>query len=201
VPFIHAGDEMLRSKSMDRNSYNSGDWFNRLDFTYQSNNFGVGLPPAGDNQDNWPTIKPLLANPDLKPTGDDIQNSVARVEEFLRIRKSSPLFHLQTADDIMARVSFPDSRPDQTLGLIVMVLADDGDLADLDPNAQKIVVIFNANRDAQTFADDSLVGQDFQLHPVLTDSTDAVVRGSSFDADTGTFTVPGLTTAVFVLGE
>ena len=49
VPFFHAGQDMLRSKSMDRNSYDSGDWFNRLDFTYGSNNFGVGLPPAADN--------------------------------------------------------------------------------------------------------------------------------------------------------
>ena len=46
IPFFHAGDELLRSKSLDRNSYNSGDWFNKLDFTYQSNNWGVGLPPA-----------------------------------------------------------------------------------------------------------------------------------------------------------
>lgn len=29
IPFFHAGDEMLRSKSLDRDSYNSGDWFNR----------------------------------------------------------------------------------------------------------------------------------------------------------------------------
>src|SRR6185503_12518588 len=48
VPFFHAGVELLRSKSLDRNSYNSGDWFNKLDFTYGSNNWGVGLPPAPD---------------------------------------------------------------------------------------------------------------------------------------------------------
>ncbi|XP_039024711.1 pullulanase 1, chloroplastic-like [Hibiscus syriacus] len=29
IQFFHAGDEMLRSKSLDRDSYNSGDWFNR----------------------------------------------------------------------------------------------------------------------------------------------------------------------------
>jgi pullulanase/glycogen debranching enzyme len=46
VPFFHAGDELLRSKSLDRNSYDSGDWFNRLDYTYQTNNWGVGLPPS-----------------------------------------------------------------------------------------------------------------------------------------------------------
>ena len=31
--FWHAGADMLRSKSLDRNSYNSGDWFNRVDWT------------------------------------------------------------------------------------------------------------------------------------------------------------------------
>ncbi len=34
IPFFHAGVEILRSKSMDADSYNSGDWFNRLDFSY-----------------------------------------------------------------------------------------------------------------------------------------------------------------------
>ncbi len=201
IPFVHAGQDMLRSKSMDRNSYNSGDWFNRLDFTYQSNNWGVGLPPAGDNQDNWPTMQPLLANPDLKPTSEDIQSSVAHFEEFLRIRKSSPLFRLQTAEDVMARVTFPNSGPDQIPGLIVMKIADDGDLADLDPNVKQIVVIFNANRDEQTFSDAALVGMGFELHPVLADSADSIVRTAAFDSETGTFTIPGLTAAVFVLGE
>ena len=63
--FFHAGTDLLRSKSMDRDSYNSGDWFNRLDFTYQENNWGVGLPVAEKNQDNWPIMQPLLANPAL----------------------------------------------------------------------------------------------------------------------------------------
>jgi pullulanase/glycogen debranching enzyme len=41
VPFVHAGDDLLRSKSLDRDSYNSGDHFNRIDWTGQCNNFGV----------------------------------------------------------------------------------------------------------------------------------------------------------------
>ncbi|MEZ4619447.1 MAG: hypothetical protein R2867_28625 [Caldilineaceae bacterium] len=44
VPFFHAGIDMLRSKSLERDSYNSGDWFNRLFFDYSFNNFGVGVP-------------------------------------------------------------------------------------------------------------------------------------------------------------
>ena len=30
VPFFCAGDELLRSKSFDRDSYASGDWFNAI---------------------------------------------------------------------------------------------------------------------------------------------------------------------------
>jgi pullulanase-type alpha-1,6-glucosidase len=200
VPFFHAGDDMLRSKSMDRNSYNSGDWFNALDFTYQSNNFGVGLPPTGDNQDNWPTIQPLLANPDLKPTSDDILAAVSHFEEFLQIRKSSKLFRLETAQDIQDRLTFLNVGPDQTPGLIVMSISDEvGD--DLDPNAERIIVLFNASADAMTFSDESLQGLNLELHPVLANSSDPVVQTSAFDAETGTFTMPERTAAVFVLGE
>ncbi len=41
VPFLHAGVDTLRSKSLDRDSYNSGDWFNYLDWTYGTSNWGV----------------------------------------------------------------------------------------------------------------------------------------------------------------
>ncbi|CAH0141661.1 Pullulanase [Massilia sp. Bi118] len=49
IAYYHAGIDVLRSKSLDRNSFNSGDWFNRIDWTYQDNYFGTGLPPAEDN--------------------------------------------------------------------------------------------------------------------------------------------------------
>ena len=61
VPFFHAGSDMLRSKSMDRDSYNSGDWFNALDFTYERNGWGIGLPVADKNQDKWPIMAPLTS--------------------------------------------------------------------------------------------------------------------------------------------
>ena len=48
--FWHAGTELLRSKSLDRNSYNSGDWFNRIDWTGQESTFGSGLPSEADNE-------------------------------------------------------------------------------------------------------------------------------------------------------
>src|SRR5690606_13683596 len=48
--FVTAGTERLRSKSLDRNSYNSGDWFNQIRWDCTTGNgFGAGLPPAADN--------------------------------------------------------------------------------------------------------------------------------------------------------
>ena len=47
IAYYHAGIDTLRSKSMDRNSYNSGDWFNRLDWSYADNNFGDRRAAAG----------------------------------------------------------------------------------------------------------------------------------------------------------
>ena len=48
--FWHAGTDLLRSKSLDRNSYNSGDWFNRVDWSARESTWGSGLPPREDNQ-------------------------------------------------------------------------------------------------------------------------------------------------------
>lgn len=198
VPFFQAGDDMLRSKSFDRNSYNSGDWFNRLDFTYESNNFGVGLPPSGDNQSNYPIMLPLLQQEGITPTRENIVNAVNHFQEMLRIRKSSALFRLETAEDIQARVAFHNTGPDQLPGVIVMSLADDGELANLDPNLSMIVVVFNATDEPITFTEDALAGTPFVLHFFQQFSQDVVVRDSAYDSATGTFSVPARTTAVFV---
>jgi pullulanase-type alpha-1,6-glucosidase len=200
VPFLQAGQDMLRSKSLDRNSYNSGDWFNKLDFTYRSNNWGVGLPPAGDNGSNWPIIQPLLANPALKPARSDILDAVDHFREMLRIRNSSPLFRLRSGAEIKARLSFLNTGPNQVAGLIVMQLSDTTG-ANIDKHYKRIVVLFNANDQAQTFAAPGLQGLRLRLHPVQAFSADWRVRTSTFNRITGTFVVPARTTAVFVLDD
>ena len=196
VPFFHAGDDLLRSKSLDRNSYNSGDWFNKLDWTYESNNWGVGLP--GEGRDRWNLFRPLLANPALKPAKADILFAVNVFREYLRIRKSSPLFRLRTAEAVQKSVSFLNTGPWQIPGLIVMQLTDNDNL---DPVYKAIVVLFNASPDTVTFADDSFKNLKFELHPVQTASVDEIVRRSDFDTANGRFTILGQTTAVFVLRD
>jgi pullulanase-type alpha-1,6-glucosidase len=200
VPFMHAGSDLLRSKSLDRDSYNSGDWFNRLDFTYQANNWGVGLPVAGKNQDNWDIMAPLLANPALKPAPADIVQMADLYQELLAIRASSNLFRLETAAEIQERVFFHNTGPGQLPGLIVMSISD-LTATDLDRYYEFIVVLVNANDQAQSFAVGKLAGADLQLHTIQANSVDPLVQTSSFDSASGTFEVPGRTTAVFVQQE
>ena len=196
VPFFHAGVELLRSKSLDRNSYNSGDWFNKLDFGFSSNNWGVGLPPATDNQSNWPVMQPLLANPALDPLPSNIMDANSDFLEMLAIRRSSRLFRLRTASEIASRLRFENTGPSQIPGLIVERLTDsDGRV---DRRTAVIVALINANDESQSFPISDLAGKTFRLHPVQASSHDPVVRTASFTSATGTFFVPGRTASVFV---
>lgn len=198
IPFFHAGSELLRSKDMDRDSYDSGDWFNQLDFTYQANNWGTGLPLADKNSANWEIMAPLLANPDLKPEPEDIQAALAHFTEMLSIRASSPLFRLQTADLIQDRVVFHNTGPDQVPGMIVMSI-DDRTGKNLDKNAEYIVVVFNGTNETQSVTLEETFAGPLVLHPIQANSADPVVRQAA--ADGSTLSVPAMTTAVFVLEE
>jgi pullulanase-type alpha-1,6-glucosidase len=195
VPFYHAGVDLLRSKSLDRNSYNSGDWFNKLDFTYDSNNWGVGLPPAADNRANWPLMKPLLADPALKPTPADIQAAVVHFREALAIRKSSKLFRLRTAEDIEARLRFHNTGPDQIPGLIVMSIGDAR--AEVDHQHSLVIVLLNARDEEVTYPFTPFPCTGLTLHPVLAGSADPVAHQSTVNTSTCTFKVPARTAAVF----
>ena len=90
VSFWHAGGDLLRSKSLDRNSYDSGDWFNVLDWSYATNGFGRGLPPAPDNEAKWAYMRPLLADPAFVPTAADIELASAVARDLLQIRRVRP---------------------------------------------------------------------------------------------------------------
>lgn len=197
VPFFHAGVDMLRSKSLDRDSFNSGDWFNRLDFTYMDNNYGIGLPVASKNQSNWDLMAPLLADPSLKAGSDAIMTTHAMFRELLQVRYSSPLFRLQTAEEIQNRVVFHNVGPQQMPGLIVMTVSDLVG-ADLDANWDGVAVLINSRNEAVTFTNPDLVNVDFELHPVLQNSVDSQLASASYDLNTGSFSVPALGAAVFV---
>jgi pullulanase-type alpha-1,6-glucosidase len=194
VPFIHMGDDLLRSKSEDKNSYDSGDWFNQVDWSGTTNGWKVGLPPAGDNQADWPFVRDAFGIGTAAVGAPEIASASAHVQEMLRIRRSSPLFRLPTAADVTKRVDFPHAGKGQFPGLIVMTVTD-GTCggAEIDPARDAVVVIVNADKQPHAIAIPGATG--FTLHPVLQGSADPVARTSSFAG--GTFTVPGRTTAVF----
>ncbi|WP_229419455.1 pullulanase-type alpha-1,6-glucosidase [Pseudoduganella dura] len=198
VPFFHAGQEILRSKSLDRDSYNAGDWFNRLDYGYASNNFGVGLPLAEKNESSWPIMAPVLANPLINPDTRAILAAKAGFEELLAIRKDSSLFRLRTAQDVIDRLKFHNTGPGQVPGVVAMSISGTEPSAYPDAKYKKVVVVFNADKAANTVAIPELKGRKLKLHEIQRFGRDDVVKASAYDAATGNFTIPARTTAVFV---
>jgi len=66
-----------------------------------------------------------------------------------------------------------------------------------DPHWKSITVVFNATPGTQTQHITADQGASIALHPVQAGGSDPVVKQASFDAGTGTFSVPGRTVAVF----
>ncbi len=198
VAYFHAGIDTLRSKSMDRDSYNSGDWFNRLDWTYADNGFGIGLPVQDKNGDNWPQIRPLLTNMAIKPTGTEIAWTRDAFRDLVNIRASSTLFRLRTGDDVKARLRFHNTGS----GQIPTVLAAQLDGAGYaGAGFRELVYLVNVDKTAQTLVVDVLKDKAFRLHPVHTspDAADKRPAASArFDGATGSFTIPARTAVVYV---
>jgi pullulanase len=193
IGFVALGTERLRSKSLDRNSYDSGDWFNQIRWNgADGNGFGVGLPPAPDNEDKWPWARPLLADPALVPSAEIMELAAARYAELLRIRRSSPVFGLPTADEVQRRLRFPLGGPAESPGVIVMCLDGTG----LDRRWSTVVVLFNATEAATVQHVSELAEVTLRLHPELVASADPLVRTAA--AEAGRLAVPARSVAVFV---
>ena len=198
IPFLQAGGDLIRSKSMDRNSYDSGDWYNLVDFTKTKNNWNVGLPLAQDNQEAWSAISEIISNSETSVQASDIVFASEVFQELLAIRTSSPLFKLTTAQAVYDRVGFHNTGTNQTKGLLVMSIDDGTGLSDLDVNNDALVVVINGTTTEQSYTVPTASG--FELHAIQQASSDFIVQSSNFvaDANSGTFTVPALTAAVFV---
>ncbi len=204
VAYFHAGQDILRSKSLDGNSYDSGDGFNRLDWTYQSNHFGTGLPPAQDNAHLWPLMRELLPDTALQPTPADIAFARDAFRDLLKIRTSSTLLRLPTARDIEQRLRFFNVGPTQNPAVIAVHLngqALNGQALN-GAHFDAMVLLVNVDTRAHTVADSTLRGQAWRLHPVHL-SPDAAdprpVQSARFEAATGQFEVPARTAMAWVL--
>jgi pullulanase len=194
VAYFHAGIDTLRSKSLDRNSFNSGDWFNRIDWTYQDNYFGTGAPPAADNGADYAIIKPLLANAAIKPTPADIAFARDVFRDLLAVRASSSLFRLRSAADVNARLRFYNTGPVQEPTVIAAHLDGRGYAG---AHFADIAYFINVDKQAHTLVIGEEKGKPYRLHSAQT--ADARVREAKYDAASGSFTLPARTAVVFVV--
>jgi hypothetical protein len=177
-----------------------------VDLSGKDNGFGRGLPPKADNEAKWPFQQPLLADPALKPTPADIASASTAADDLLRLRFSTPLFRLGTADLIEQKVSFPGSGPDADPGVVVMAIDDEPgwDSAsrrwakDVDKKLDGVLVVVNGSDEATTQTVADLAGHRLSLSPVQARGSDPVVKGTTWNRATGTVTVPPRTVAVLV---
>jgi pullulanase len=199
VAYFHAGMDTLRSKSMDRNSYDSGDWFNRIDWTYRTNHFGSGLPPQRDNGPEWALLRPLLADPRIAPRPENIAWARDEFRDLLKIRASSTLFRLRSAAEIRQRLRFANTGPTQQPQVLVGHL-DGAGLAGA--GFRELLYFINVDKTAHTLALDDEKGKAYVLHPVHLNPAAADQRPAAqahYEPATGRFTVPPRSAVVYVL--
>ncbi|MES2041321.1 MAG: alpha-1,6-glucosidase domain-containing protein [Pseudomonadota bacterium] len=198
VAYYHAGVDILRSKSMDSNSFNSGDWFNRLDWSYSDNYFATGLPPEKDNAQFYPYIKLALKQANIKPTREDIAYCRDQFRDLLQIRASSSLFRLSTASDIAQRLHFYNTGATQN-PLLIAAHLDGKQLAEA--NFGSVMYFINISPQAQSIVIDEQSQRGYQLHPthLLTQAADKrVAAEAKYESISGRFTIPALSAVVFV---
>jgi pullulanase len=195
VAYLHAGQEVLRSKSLDRNSFDSGDWFNRLDWTYRDNGFAAGLPKAGEGGQDWPLFAPVLRDASITPTSNEIEWTRDAVRDWLRVRASTPLLRLGSADEVQQRLTFLNTGPAQEPTVIVGHLDGEGHA---DAKFREALYAINVAPDAHALELPTQAGKRWTLHPALQQGVDARMREARLGAD-GRLSIPGRTAVVFVI--
>lgn len=197
--FWHGGTDLLRSKSLDRDSYNAGDHFNAIDWSRQEHNFGVGLPTYEKNEKdnhNWDKMRPLLRNNALKASPAALDKAHYMALDLLKLRKNTPLMRLGTTELIKQKVKFPNQGAHFYGGMIAMHI-DDTTGEDIDKKLEHVLVVLNADNKQATVKFDALKNIDFKLNDIQKESTaDETVKNTQWDATTGTVTIPALTVAV-----
>jgi len=197
IAYYHAGIDVLRSKSLDRNSFNSGDWFNRIDWSYRDNYFGTGLPQEADNGKDYALLKPLLSNATIKPTPSDIAWTRDAFRDLLAVRASSTLFRLPSADEIKRRLRFFNTGAQQVPTVAAAYLDGRGYEG---AGFAGISYFINVDKIGHTVTDPQAAGKRMHLHPVFMADGVADKRATqaTFSSATGAYEIPPRTAVVFV---
>ena len=201
IAYFHAGIELLRSKSMDGNSFDSGDWFNRLDWAGHDNGFGRGLPPRDGNAELWPIVRPVLADASIKPGPAEIAYARNALLDVLRIRSSSTLWRLRSAQQVRERLVFHNTGPDQVATVLAWELRGQGMAG---ARYGRVVAFISADPARRELVVPALAGLSLQLHPVHREPGAADVRAANeahYESSTGRFALPPRSVVVFVEGS
>jgi pullulanase len=105
---------------------------------------------------------------------------------------------MQSFAEVQHNLTFLNTGQNQIPGVIAMRLSANGGSYG---RYQQILIVFNGTNASTSIADPSLQGMPLHLHPVQRSSADPTTRQSTFQASSGTATVPPLTIAVFVTGQ
>ncbi len=201
VAYFHAGGELLRSKSMDRNSYDSGDRFNRLDWGGRDNGFGPELPPTPESSaphvDPYAVLREFIALP-ARPGPGTVDWTKRVFLDQLRVRASTPLLRLEDPAEIQRRLVFHNTGPSQHPGVIVGRLDGRGRA---DAVFERLLYVVNATADPVTLALPEEAGFAWRLHPVqrAAGAADQRIRREATADGRGGFRVPARAVAVFVV--
>ncbi|WP_291515803.1 pullulanase-type alpha-1,6-glucosidase [Bdellovibrio sp. ArHS] len=191
LPFIESGTELLRSKNGDQDSYDSGDFFNRIDWQGQTNYWGAGLPPAWKNLNDWSFWQPRLSAPEMKVSPEQIQRTKEYFKGLLRVRQSSPLFKLNTQEAISQHLSFIDNQTAAEPGLIAMLLQNEH---------EALLILFNASHEARTFSNESL-RHNWKLHPLFDEAVDPLLSQVVLQPAQKIVQIPGRTTVILQISN
>ena len=161
IPFFQLGADFLRSKSLNRDSFNSGDWFNLVDFSYKNSAWDRGLPREDKDGSNWELMLEVLDHV-KKPSPSEAKAMNLYVKSLLELRYSSPLFRLSTTEDVVNRVRFHNTGPFQDNGIISMSIADSCHHGDIDPETEEILIFYNLSSEERDVA---VSGLDYDIHP------------------------------------
>ena len=123
-------------------------------------------------------------NPALTVGCEQIDGASAAYRDLQKIRTTEPAFSLATTGQVQDALTFPLSGREETPGVITMRLGD-------------LVVVFNASPRSTSQKIAELAGTAYALHPVQANGADTAVKSASYEAGSGTFTVPARTVAVF----
>ncbi|MDH0865982.1 alpha-1,6-glucosidase domain-containing protein [Mitsuaria sp. GD03876] len=202
IAYFHAGGELLRSKSMDRNSYDSGDRFNRLDWSLQDNGFGEGMPWSayqGVTHLGPSSAYHGLMDPSRKPWPSVIAWTSRVFLDQLRLRASTPLFRMADPAEIQRRLVFHNTGPGQVPGVIVGRIDGQGRA---DAVFDRVLFVVNAGAAPVALSLPAEAGFAWRLHPVqrAAGAADRVVREQArADGARGDFRVPARSVVVFVV--